>query len=49
MPAKDPICGMMVETQGAKYTLTDSGATVYFCADACRQRYRAAHPAATTP
>lgn len=43
---KDPICGMMVDTERTPYRLTDGPATVYFCAASCRSAYAKAHPTA---
>jgi YHS domain-containing protein len=49
--AIDPICGMTVETAGARHTAEVDGTTYYFCCAQCRatflkepQRYRAARP-----
>jgi Cu+-exporting ATPase len=41
MKAKDPVCGMMVETETARFFGTYDGETVYFCAEACQRRYEA--------
>ncbi len=37
--AKDPVCGMSVETEGARIFGTYDGETVYFCCEACRRTY----------
>ena len=42
--AKDPVCGMMVETTRAPAHGTYGGQTVYFCAEACRTTYERTHP-----
>jgi YHS domain-containing protein len=39
--AKDPVCGMQVETANAPATAEHQTATVYFCSDACRERFLA--------
>ncbi len=33
--AKDPVCGMDVEVDGARYTWEYEGKTYYFCAKGC--------------
>lgn len=42
--AKDPICGMMVDTDrpGAKGVY--DGQTVYFCCEGCRRTYESRRP-----
>jgi xanthine dehydrogenase accessory factor len=40
--AIDPICGMTVETAGARHTVEAGGRTWYFCGDGCRGRFLAA-------
>jgi xanthine dehydrogenase accessory factor len=40
--AIDPICGMTVETAGARHTAEAGGRTWYFCGDGCRGRFLAA-------
>jgi xanthine dehydrogenase accessory factor len=40
--AIDPICGMTVETTGARHTAEAGGRTWYFCGDGCRGRFLAA-------
>ena len=42
--AKDPICGMMVDTERAPARGTYDGVTVYFCSPVCRQTYEARRP-----
>jgi YHS domain-containing protein len=37
---RDPVCGMFLVADRA-VTLVDGRARVYFCSDACRERYRA--------
>lgn len=37
--AKDPICGMLVETATAKYRSTVSGQLVYFCCLPCKETF----------
>ncbi|MBA3700889.1 MAG: YHS domain-containing protein [Planctomycetes bacterium] len=39
--AKDPICGMAVDTATAIH-LEREGKTFYFCGDACRTKFNAA-------
>jgi YHS domain-containing protein len=39
--AKDPICGMMVDTEKAPAKGTYDGQTVYFCAESCKRTYEA--------
>jgi YHS domain-containing protein len=38
--ARDPVCGTFVVADHA-ITLVDGRARVYFCSDACRDKYRA--------
>jgi P-type Cu+ transporter len=45
MKAKDPICGMMVDAAPTTLHAEVGGRTFYFCAESCRQRYLAVHPA----
>ncbi|HXO41420.1 MAG TPA: XdhC family protein [Thermoanaerobaculia bacterium] len=40
--AIDPICGMTVETAGARHTAEAGGRTWYFCGESCRGRFLAA-------
>lgn len=37
--AKDPICGMMVDTDRAPAQGVYEGVTVYFCAPACKATF----------
>ncbi len=37
--AKDPVCGMQVETANPGATSTHDGHTVYFCSDRCKAKY----------
>ena len=39
--ARDPICGMQVETAHAPASVVHAGARVYFCSDHCAERYSA--------
>ena len=41
--AKDPICGMMVGIEGARYTLTRGNETYYFCGAGCKDAYELKH------
>jgi YHS domain-containing protein len=34
--AKDPVCGMEVETEGAQLTSDYKGTTYYFCGRGCK-------------
>jgi len=46
--AKDPVCGMQVETQHAPATASRQGSTVYFCSDGCHAKFASRdrqHPA----
>jgi xanthine dehydrogenase accessory factor len=54
--AIDPICGMTVETAGARHTAEAGGRTWYFCGEGCRgrflaapERFAASRPAAAAP
>lgn len=40
--ARDPICGTFVVPEHA-ISLVDGRARLYFCSEACRDHYRAAH------
>jgi xanthine dehydrogenase accessory factor len=40
--AIDPVCGMTVETAGARHTAEAGGRTWYFCGGGCRERFLAA-------
>jgi len=35
--AIDPVCGMTVDTETAKFTTQYQGETVYFCAPGCKK------------
>lgn len=37
--AKDPICGMDVEEQGAEHMLHFDHETIYFCSAGCKESY----------
>jgi xanthine dehydrogenase accessory factor len=37
--AKDPVCGMMVEIAGARYTTEYGGQTYYFCCAGCKRSF----------
>ena len=41
--AKDPICGMMVGIEGARYTLKRGDDTYYFCGAGCKDAYELKH------
>jgi len=50
--ATDPVCGMTVSTQGARYTYQYHGTTYYFCCPHCREKFALdpeAYPARQTP
>src|SRR5579872_1169751 len=38
--AKDPVCGMSVNTAAAKHTLQHAGQTFYFCSPSCREKFQ---------
>jgi xanthine dehydrogenase accessory factor len=40
--ALDPVCGMTVDTAGARHTAEAGGRTWYFCCGGCRERFLAA-------
>ena len=42
--AKDPICGMVVDTEHPAAKGTYAGETVYFCSEGCRRTYEARRP-----
>jgi YHS domain-containing protein len=42
---RDPLCGTHVPEQ-ISVTLEHGGQTLHFCSQECREKYRAAHPAA---
>jgi len=35
----DPVCGMDVEVEGAKYNSEYNGKTYYFCNETCKERF----------
>src|SRR3954470_18773203 len=37
--ALDPVCGMTVDTAGAKHTHAHRGKTWYFCSPRCREKF----------
>lgn len=37
--AKDPVCGMTVKKEGAKYTFDYKGTTYYFCSQGCQTEF----------
>jgi len=39
--AKDPVCGMKVEEETAKYKTIYEGKTYYFCAAGCKEAFEA--------
>jgi P-type Cu+ transporter len=39
--AKDPVCGMMIETEDAVGSTTYESQDVYFCSDQCRRDFEA--------
>lgn len=38
--AKDPICGMDVDTSKAKFSLEKNGMKYYFCSKDCYEQFR---------
>ena len=36
---KDPICGMMVESEKAEFKTEQDGKTYYFCCEACKGKF----------
>jgi xanthine dehydrogenase accessory factor len=40
-PAVDPICGMTVAAVESTLSLERDGATIYFCGEGCRDRFKA--------
>ncbi len=36
---KDPVCGMEVETEGARHTSEYKGKTYYFCGRGCKLEF----------
>ncbi len=45
MKAKDPVCGMTVDTDKAPARGTYGGQMVYFCCEGCKRTYEKQHPA----
>jgi YHS domain-containing protein len=43
MKAKDPVCGMVVESETAAAHGSFGGIEVYFCSAACAEQYARAH------
>ncbi len=41
MTAKDPVCGMTVDSEKAAASLAHDGKTYYFCAQRCAEKFRA--------
>lgn len=41
--AKDPVCGMNVAIDNARYTLVSGAETIYFCGPGCKERYAHDH------
>lgn len=39
MKARDPVCGMSVETTTAAATSEKDGKTYYFCSESCRKTF----------
>jgi YHS domain-containing protein len=39
--AKDPVCGMQVKVEGAKWTSEHGGTRWYFCSQGCKKRFEA--------
>lgn len=39
--SKDPVCGMEVETYGARYVAQHGGVTYAFCGSGCRRAFEA--------
>lgn len=39
--ARDPVCGMSVETNGAQHVVTHAGKTYFFCCQGCAEKFRA--------
>lgn len=44
MKAKDPVCGMTVDTAKAPAHGTYGSETIYFCCVACQKTYDKTHP-----
>jgi len=39
MKVKDPVCGMLIDSERAAAQGTYDGKTVYFCAEACKRTF----------
>ena len=39
--ATDPVCGMQVKVEGAKWVTEDGGRWWYFCSEGCRKKFEA--------
>ncbi len=39
--AKDPVCGMTMDTEKAKFKGVYDGVAVYFCAESCQKTFEA--------
>src|SRR5690554_8138122 len=39
--AKDPVCGMTVDPERARYSLTHAGQNHYFCSKGCQTKFAA--------
>ena len=46
--ARDPICGMPVDTTAARYTIVEGDRTIYFCCPGCRATYLRRQAESTT-
>ena len=46
--ARDPICGMPVDTTTARHTVVEDGQTIYFCCPGCRATYLRRQAESTT-
>src|SRR5512144_1771089 len=46
---KDPVCGMMVDSQAAKAHYTCGGVTYFFCCPRCMQKFADNPPAFLAP
>ena len=42
--ARDPVCGMTVDTERAAAHGSYAGQKVYFCSPACQRKYESSHP-----
>jgi YHS domain-containing protein len=41
---KDPVCGMVIESERAVARGTYAGQVVYFCSAGCKVQYETTHP-----